>query len=97
MAIQEKTIDELAHLCRLEFSDSQKKEILADLNRILKFCEKLNEVDTEGIEPLIYLTDHDHQLREDAVTQSLTHESAIQNAPLADTDYFRVPKFIRKG
>lgn len=97
MAIQENTINELAHLCRLEFSEDQKKEIMSDLNRILLFCEQLNEVNTEGIEPLIYLTDHEHQLREDEAQNALAHETVLKNAPLADTDYFRVPKFIKKG
>ena len=52
-----KTVDEVAHLARLEFSEEGKTEILNDMNRMLAFVDKLNEMDTDGVEPLIYMTD----------------------------------------
>jgi aspartyl-tRNA(Asn)/glutamyl-tRNA(Gln) amidotransferase subunit C len=61
---------------------------------ILAMCEKLNEVDTEGVEPLIYLTNSETVLRDDVVVQTITHEEALKNAPKADSDFFRVPKVI---
>jgi aspartyl-tRNA(Asn)/glutamyl-tRNA(Gln) amidotransferase subunit C len=57
-------------------------------------CEKLNEVDTEGVEPLIYMSDNENVLREDEVVQSISHEDALKNAPKKDSDFFRVPKVI---
>ncbi|MEY4329946.1 MAG: hypothetical protein RL609_694, partial [Bacteroidota bacterium] len=61
---------------------------------ILVMCEKLKEVDTEGVEPLIYLTNSETVLREDVVIQSISHEEALKNAPKSDSDFFRVPKVI---
>jgi aspartyl-tRNA(Asn)/glutamyl-tRNA(Gln) amidotransferase subunit C len=57
-------------------------------------CEKLKEVDTEGVEPLIYLTNSETVLREDVVVQTISHEEALRNAPKSDSDFFRVPKVI---
>jgi aspartyl-tRNA(Asn)/glutamyl-tRNA(Gln) amidotransferase subunit C len=51
-------------------------------------------VDTEGVEPLIYLTNSETVLRDDVVVQTITHEEALKNAPKADSDFFRVPKVI---
>jgi aspartyl-tRNA(Asn)/glutamyl-tRNA(Gln) amidotransferase subunit C len=65
-----------------------------DLEKILEMCEKLNEVDTEGVEPLIYMSDNENVLREDEVVQSISHEDALKNAPKKDSDFFRVPKVI---
>jgi aspartyl-tRNA(Asn)/glutamyl-tRNA(Gln) amidotransferase subunit C len=96
MKIDYKMVDHLAHLSRLEFKDEAKDEIVNDLNRILSFIDKLNEMDTNNVEPLIYLTDEVNVLREDAVLESITHEEALKNAPQKDSDYFRVPKFVEK-
>jgi aspartyl-tRNA(Asn)/glutamyl-tRNA(Gln) amidotransferase subunit C len=65
-----------------------------DLENILEMCEKLNEVNTDGVEPLIYITDRVNNLREDKVEQEITHEEALKNAPKKDSDFFRVPKVI---
>lgn len=89
-----KTVDEVAHLARLEFSEDGKAEILNDMNRMLAFVDKLNEMDTNGIEPLIYLTDEVNVLREDESKDTLTQKQALKNAPKKDSDYFKVPKVI---
>lgn len=96
MKISEEKVDQLAHLARLEFKGEQKEAIKADLERIIAFCEKLKEVDTEGIAPLIYLNEEGNRLRTDEVGEMLTQDEALKNAPDADSDYFRVPKVIRK-
>ena len=96
MSIDDKKIDSLAHLARLEFDDAQKKAIKSDLDRILKFCDQLNEVDTEGIEPLIYMSDEQNVLRVDLVKPGLPKLEVLKNAPSADSDYFKVPKVIKK-
>jgi aspartyl-tRNA(Asn)/glutamyl-tRNA(Gln) amidotransferase subunit C len=89
-----KTVDEVAHLARLEFNEEGKAEILNDMNRMLAFVDKLNELDTTGIEPLIYMTDEKNVLREDDSKQTLTQKEALKNAPKKDSDYFKVPKVI---
>ena len=89
-----KTVDEVAHLARLEFTEEGKVEILNDMNRMLAFVDKLNEMDTNGIEPLIYMTDEVNALREDEAKDTLTQKQALKNAPKKDSDYFKVPKVI---
>ena len=89
-----KTVDEVAHLARLEFSEDGKAEILNDMNRMLAFVDKLNEMDTNGIEPLIYMTDEVNVLREDEAKDTLTQKQALKNAHKKDSDYFKVPKVI---
>lgn len=96
MQIDLQTVEKLAELAKLEFNDEEKVEILADLNRILAFVDKLNELDTTGVEPLVYINDEVNILRPDIVKQEITHEEALLNAPKKDSDYFRVPKVLEK-
>lgn len=96
MEITNEKIDQLSHLARLEFSGEEKEKIKKDLHSILDFCEKLNEIDTEGIEPLIYMTNTTNNVREDVVEGMVSREDALKNAPKKDSDYFRVPKVIEK-
>jgi aspartyl-tRNA(Asn)/glutamyl-tRNA(Gln) amidotransferase subunit C len=94
MKVNEQLIGHLSHLARLQFDEKAGQEMIHDLNRILGFVEKLEEVNTEGVEPLIYMTDETNILREDAVIQTITQDEALKNAPRKDSDYFRVPRFI---
>ena len=96
MKITDKKIEELAHLARLEFEGDKKDKIKSDLEKISAFCEKLNELDTDGITPLVYLSDAVNNLREDEVIEDITKEEALKNAPKKDSDFFRVPKVISK-
>jgi aspartyl-tRNA(Asn)/glutamyl-tRNA(Gln) amidotransferase subunit C len=94
MKVNALLIGHLSHLARLQFDEQAGQEMVHDLNRILGFVEKLEEVNTEGVEPLIYMTDETNILREDAVIQTITQDEALRNAPRKDSDYFRVPRFI---
>ncbi|MCB9262978.1 MAG: Asp-tRNA(Asn)/Glu-tRNA(Gln) amidotransferase subunit GatC [Flavobacteriales bacterium] len=96
MEITDKKIDELAHLARLSFKNEDKQEIKKDLERILDFCNKLNELDTTNVEPLVYMSDRVNHLRNDIVEPSLDKKEALKNAPVADSDFFKVPKVINK-
>jgi aspartyl-tRNA(Asn)/glutamyl-tRNA(Gln) amidotransferase subunit C len=96
MPIDLNTVEKIAELAKLEFNEQEKLEILHDLNKILAFVDKLNELDTTGVEPLVYLNDEVNVLRPDVVVQEITHEEALLNAPKKDSDYFRVPKVIEK-
>jgi aspartyl-tRNA(Asn)/glutamyl-tRNA(Gln) amidotransferase subunit C len=89
-----KTVDEIAHLARLDFNDASKTEILNDLNRMLAWVDKLNELDTENVEPLIYMTEEKNILREDEPEITISQKEALKNAPKKDSDYFKVPKVI---
>ena len=89
-----KTVDEIAHLARLEFNEEAKAGIVNDMNRMLAFVDKLNELNTDSVEPLIYMTEEKDVLREDEVKQTITQAEALKNAPKKDSDYFKVPKVI---
>lgn len=89
-----KTVDEIAHLARLEFDEKSKAEILNDMNRMLGFIDKLNEINTDGVEPLIYMTSERNVLREDIAQKTITQKEALKNAPKKDSDYFKAPKVI---
>jgi aspartyl-tRNA(Asn)/glutamyl-tRNA(Gln) amidotransferase subunit C len=96
MEIDDKLIEHLAHLSRLEFEGSAKEGIKNDLNRILSFVEKLNELDTDKVEPLVYMTEEVNSLREDVVVQDISQQDALKNAPKKDSDYFKVPKVVER-
>ena len=96
MKIDSKTVDKLAELAKLEFDESSKEEIINDLNRIVTFIEKLNELDTSNVEPLVYLTEDTNVMRDDIVKQEITQQEALKNAPKKDSDYIKVPKVINK-
>lgn len=92
-----KTVDEIAHLARLEFDEKSKPEILNDINRMLSFVDKLNELDTDKVSPLIYMTDEKNVLRTDVPETSITQKEALKNAPRKDSDYFKAPKVIEQN
>ncbi len=97
MQVNDELVAQLAHLARLEVKPEDKEAMKADLEKVLGFCEKLSEVDTEGVEPLIYITDDTNVLRTDEVKGQISKEEALLNAPAKDSDYFRAPKVINKG
>jgi aspartyl-tRNA(Asn)/glutamyl-tRNA(Gln) amidotransferase subunit C len=96
MEITSEMIDRLARLARLEFSDEEKKELKADLESMIGFVEKLKEVDTTGVEPLLHITDAVNILRDDEVKQTITKQQALLNAPFSNGDFFITPKVIKK-
>lgn len=96
MKINTDTVDKIAHLARLEFENEGKEQIMKDMNNMLAFIDKLNELDTSTVEPLIYMSDELNVLREDVVKQDITQQEGLKNAPKRDSDYFKVPKMIEK-
>ncbi len=94
MKVNNKLVEHLAHLSRLDFDDDSKEKMKFDFEKMLDFVAKLEEVDTENVEPLSYMSSELNVLREDKVEQLLTQEQALQNAPVNDTDYIRIPKVI---
>ena len=94
MKVNNKLVEHLAHLSRLDFDDDSKEKMKFDFEKILDFVAKLEGVDTDNVEPLSYMSSELNVLREDKVKQELTQEQALQNAPVNDTDYIRIPKVI---
>lgn len=95
MDITDKTVDEIAHLARLQFEGEEKEAIKKDLNRMLEFMDVLNEVDTSSTDPLIYMTEETNVMRDDVIKSTITQEQALKNAPSKDSDYFKVPKVLK--
>ena len=94
MIIDQDTVEKIAHLARLELTGDEKEAMIKDMNKILGFMDKLNEIDTTGVEPLVYMTNEVNSLREDVVKHEITHEEALLNAPKQDGEYFLVAKVI---
>jgi aspartyl-tRNA(Asn)/glutamyl-tRNA(Gln) amidotransferase subunit C len=94
MKIDRLLLDKIAHLARLEFDEQDAERMMADMTAIVEWVEKLNEVETTGIEPLTTMSHEVNVVREDIVKPHLSHERALLNAPKKDSDYFRVPKVI---
>lgn len=92
--ITKEEVGYVAHLARLEFSETEQEKFTAQLNNILLYMEKLNEVDTAGAEPLTHATYLSNAFRDDAVKPSLPHELSMANAPEERANSFRVPKVI---
>ncbi len=94
--VTEETINKLAELAKLEFDENSKTQIQNDLNKMLSFVDKLNELDTDGLEPLIYMNNEQTILRDDEVASDITQDEALSNAPQKDSDYIKVPKVLDK-
>jgi len=96
MSIDNNTVDKIAELAKLEFNAAAKEEIKSDLNKMLAFVDKLSELNTDNVAPLIYMLEEETILREDEVKGHVSQADALRNAPDKDTDYIKVPKVIKK-
>jgi aspartyl-tRNA(Asn)/glutamyl-tRNA(Gln) amidotransferase subunit C len=94
MNIDRALLDKIAHLARLELKEEDADKLLQDMNAIVAWVEKLKEVDTTGVDPLTTMSHEINALRDDETTHPLDHESALQQAPKKDDDFFRVPKVL---
>jgi len=95
MNIDSALIDHLSHLAKLEFDEKGKQKIASDLTRILEFVDALDKVDVTGVEPLIHMTEEAGIPREDIAQNPISQQEALSNAPVKDSDYFKVPKVMR--
>ncbi len=94
MTVDNALISKLEKLARLELPEAQRQQLQGDLNAILDMVAKLNELDTEGVEPLTYISDATFLGREDKVANQVDREAALRNAPDQDGQYFKLPKVI---
>ena len=96
MNINDALVEKLANLSRLEFSETEKEEIKNDLEKMLGFIDKLNELDTTGVAPLLHMSENVNVFRKDEVKGEIDREEVFKNAPLHDEKFFKVPKVIKK-
>ncbi|ATP55861.1 Asp-tRNA(Asn)/Glu-tRNA(Gln) amidotransferase GatCAB subunit C [Pedobacter ginsengisoli] len=96
MIIDKQTINKVADLARIAIEDKEVDTLIADMNKILTFMEKLNELDTTGVKPLVYMNPEENIWREDVVKQEITIEDGLKNAAKHNESFFFVPKIIEK-
>jgi aspartyl-tRNA(Asn)/glutamyl-tRNA(Gln) amidotransferase subunit C len=91
MQINEKTLEKLLHMTHLQLSPQQRESSRKDLSNILSWINKLSEINTNDIKPLVNMSDQVNRFRKDIPEEPLTHSEATSNAPEAVSDYFNVP------
>ncbi len=96
MAVTIKDVEHIARLAKLKFSDSEKEKLQTELNSILGYIDKLNELDLENVEPLENVNDTENVFREDVTGPCLSKEEALKNAPSKTDNFFKVPKVLDK-
>lgn len=94
MKIDREALQKIAHLARLEVKPDEEEALLNSMENVLTWMEQLNEVDTEGVEPLTHVTDEVNNWREDIANDSLSREEGLKNSPQHDDTYLKVPKVI---
>ncbi|MCW5921309.1 MAG: Asp-tRNA(Asn)/Glu-tRNA(Gln) amidotransferase subunit GatC [Saprospiraceae bacterium] len=94
MHIDDALISRLEKLARLRLDATERRKLTGDLQRILDMVDTLRALDTDTVEPLIYLNAETTRLREDEIAHQLPQSECLQNAPKHDGAYFRVPKMI---
>ena len=96
MIIDKQTITKVANLARIEIQENDVEELITDMNKILTFMEKLNELETTGVEPLVYMNSDENIWREDVVDQKISVKDGLKNSAVHDDRFFFVPKIIEK-
>jgi len=92
MRVDKETLKKIAHLARLEIREENEDTILESLSEILTWVEKLNEINTDEVEPLTNMSLEKNVLREDIISGELPPDKALKNAPDTDKNYLKVPK-----
>ena len=94
MAVTKKDVEKIAELARLKFTDEELENFTPQMNEILSYMDKLNELDTENVKPLSHPVEQTNVFREDELKPSISTEDALKNAPAKDDHHFKVPKVI---
>ena len=94
MSVSKKDVEYVAELSRLNFSEQEKENLVDDLNQILNYMEKLNELHTENVDIIVNPYYIENKFREDEVQESMNLESIIENSPQNLEEYVVVPKII---
>ena len=96
MSVTRKDVEYIAELARLKFKDEELEMFTHQLNEILSYVDKLNQLDTENVEPLSHPVENINVFRNDGLKQSVTTEDALKNAPDRTEEFFKVPKVINQ-
>ena len=96
MEVNDALIDKLANLSKLKFDDTEKEAIKSDLEKMIGFIQKMDELDTSGVEPLLHMSANENVMREDVIKGSISNNEALKNASASASPYFIVPKVIKK-
>lgn len=96
MEVNDTLVDKLANLAKLNFNEKEKQDIKNDLQKMIGFINKLQEVNTENVEPLLHMTGNTNVMRDDKAQQTISNKEALKNAPANDGTFFKVPKVIKK-
>jgi len=94
MKITREEVENVAMLARLDLSEEEKDLFTGQMDAILAYVEKLNELDTSGVIPTAHAVPMENAFRDDLVTPSIGVENALSNAPDRVEGFFRVPKVI---
>ena len=94
MKITPDTVDHVAKLCRINLDKEERKLFTEQLNQILTYMDKLNELKTENVEPTSHVVPLENVLRKDIPSPSLNSEKVLANAPDKHGEYFKVPRII---
>ena len=97
MEITNEMVEKIAHLARLRIPEAEKETVKNELQQMIEFVDKLNELDTTGIEPLMHMSNKINAVREDEVKGSIPRVDALKNATVSDGVFFKVPKVIKKA
>jgi aspartyl-tRNA(Asn)/glutamyl-tRNA(Gln) amidotransferase subunit C len=96
MSVTIKDVEHIAELAKLRFTEEEKKRLQMELNKILEYMDKINELDLRDVEPLENINDAENVFREDNSEKCLTREEALKNAPAKTEEFFKVPKVLDK-
>ncbi|MGI6485336.1 MAG: Asp-tRNA(Asn)/Glu-tRNA(Gln) amidotransferase subunit GatC [Tepidanaerobacteraceae bacterium] len=96
MSISKDEVGLAADISRIFLSDKEKDEITEELNAIMNYMEKLDEINLDNVEPIVHMAPAKNVLREDKVWQSLDRDEALKNALDKDNGFFRVPRIIEE-
>ena len=94
MKIDKESLKKIAHLARLQIKPEEETTLLNSMDSVLSWMEQLNEIDTEGVEPLTHILDEANIWRQDISNNTLSREEALANAPSKNDTYIMVPKVI---
>ncbi len=92
--INDEVMEYVGILAKLELSQEEKEQAKEDMEKMLSYIEKMNELDTEGIEPMSHVFPVKNVFREDEVQNGDGHEDCLKNAPVVENGGFEVPKTI---
>lgn len=95
MSVTKSEVEHIAKLAKLKFDESEIDGFTSQLNQILRYVNKLNELDTENVEPLSHPVDGENVFREDKLKESISTEDALRNSANKTDEYFKVPKVIK--